>query len=237
MKKSVTKKKKINKIKNNEKLESNFKQFDKIVSKLEPAIVQDLENNIKNLEINDKKAYKVPLERSDNVTKKTIKNSVNPTIQTGFFKKKHDIPLNSKSRKILKKYPDKAFLVTMLFCNGTKKEFIFSNEQNYFIMDNKKYIIHYEESFYDLSLKMYNLIYHEDFPLPINREIITTGEEQFFSITPHNIKKYMEMDYVKKILSGEEIDKIMKIILVVTCANLIGMIILGITLYRMAKGG
>jgi hypothetical protein len=114
-----------------------------------------------------------------------------------FQRGKHIIKLSWLDRRKLKTDPEHTYIITMWFANGTCKTWVLKSKKRIFKQSGKHYYIHYEESYYDISLNQYHLYYHENFPNPINREVVKQGNEVYFSITPENLKDFIDMKYTE----------------------------------------
>jgi len=119
------------------------------------------------------------------------------------------IQLPFLSRFFLKKAPTRAYLITMLFGNGTSKTWAIKTgaDRVTFKFAGQVYYLDYEEAYFDLSLNQYHLLFHERFSTPINREIyIETAadgtESPYACVTPGNLQKIIEMKYVQAV-AGE----------------------------------
>lgn len=133
------------------------------------------------------------------------KKGVMPSFKS---KKENVIDFGMRSNYDLKKEPEKCYVIIMLFANGTMKEFVLkTSEQTFSISNNPKkhYHLYYEECYYNLSLNQFCLIYHENYVEPINREItVDNTESPYFSVSPDNMKDFVDMKYLKVITEAEQ---------------------------------
>ena len=153
-----------------------------------------------------------------------------------FFQKgKNLISFGFWGNKKLKKNPEKAFVITMFFANGTKKSFIIKTTESTFMYRKKAYYLYYEESWFDISLNQYHLFYHENYAVPINREVMQTGNEAFFNVTPENLKDLIAFEYVKVLAGAHTITGALKTLLILNFVELIGVVIMVISLFLKVK--
>lgn len=130
-----------------------------------------------------------------------------------------------------KKAKDRSYLITMRFSNGTERSWIIVTRQEVFYYRKRGYYLRYQDNFFDLSSNRYKLYYHEDYCLPLDRNIVvfqdtgTTIPKAFLSVTPHNLKPLIKMEYVKALAQAVEISKYFKfIIILIVIALIFGMI-------------
>jgi len=127
-------------------------------------------------------------------------------------------------KRKLKKNPEKCFIITMMHKNGTSKTFVIKPKDNTFDYSKKMYAILPDECWFDLSLNEYHFFYNEGCPTPINREIhfetektynhdgeIIKESDAYFSVSPHNLKEIIKMEYVKALSNSVELSKYLKI--------------------------
>jgi len=131
----------------------------------------------------------------------------------------------------LKLKPTKSYLVTMHFSNGTCKNFIIASNSELFTYKKRTYYLRYENSWFDLSFNLYRLNFFDDFPVPIDREVVKNGDSKFFSVTPENIKPLLKMEYVRALASSQEISKYLKMTIFLCAVCLLGIVIVGILVY------
>jgi len=129
---------------------------------------------------------------------------------------------------------DIAWIVTMLFSNGTCKQFIICTKDELFKYKNRWYHLRYENSWFDLSFKYYRLFFFDDYVEPLDKEIIRQGETSWWSVTPSNIKGYAKQQYVKN-LTESDITKWLKTITVMVMVSLF--LSFGMLAYLLIKGG
>ena len=140
-----------------------------------------------------------------------------------------------KSRNMMRKHPDKTFLITMFFKNGTSKTFSLATSENVFTFKNKTYMLYYEESWFDLSMNWFHLYYFENMAVPINREIQAIGEEAFFNVKPDNLKNLIRFEYVKVLAGAHSFDRMLKIIILLQFVNVVISIITAFMTYSGNK--
>lgn len=129
---------------------------------------------------------------------------------------------------------DTAWVVTMLFSNGTCRQFVICTGQEMFKYKNRWYHLRYENSWFDLSFKYYRLFYFDDYVEPLDKEIIRKGDTAWWTITPSNVKGYTRQQHIKNITESE-ITKWLKIIMIVSGITLIA--VFGMVAYFLTKGG
>ncbi len=122
--------------------------------------------------------------------------------------------------KLLRK-PDKSFMITMLYNNGTSKTFVITTLKDVFEHKKGMYYIHYDESVYDLTQKQYHLYYQQNFPTPIRREIKEEGNSKWFTVKPENLKPLLRQEYVKTLAEANEISKYLKLSLLIAAIGVL----------------
>ena len=129
---------------------------------------------------------------------------------------------------------DTAWVVTMMFSNGTCRQFVITTKQELFKYRNRWYHLRYENSWFDLSFKYYRLFYFDDYVEPLDKEIIRKGDMNWWTVTPENVKPYVKQQYVKN-LTESDITKWLKIITVIAGISLF--VSFGMVAYFLMKGG
>ncbi len=149
------------------------------------------------------------------------------------LEKKEKISFFNKLR--LKIRPDRSFLITMMFNNGTSKTFVIVAKNQTFQYRKKMYHINNEESFFNLTQKQYQFFYQEGSAEPINREIQKKGNEKWFSVTPENLKPLLRQEYVKTMAAASELSKFLKLSLLFAGINILVTIALGALMYQLLQ--
>lgn len=134
---------------------------------------------------------------------------------------RHILKLRNKDIKRLEKSPEDTFTITMFFKNGNSKTFVLVVHGYTFTMKKKTYYLYHEESWYDLSLDMYHLYFMEDHAVPINRETKKIGDENYFTVTPENLKELIEFKYADYLVKSDFLDKAIKALVVLSIINLV----------------
>jgi len=127
------------------------------------------------------------------------------------------------------KQPQNAYLITMFYNNGTEKTFTIVTEKNTFLHRAKLYVIIYEEVWKDLNMDNYHFYYNEGCPVPINRELSWIRdsdaeigkEEAFFSVSPHNLKSIIKMEYVQALANAVELNKYLQLNTIMNFFNIV----------------
>jgi hypothetical protein len=132
------------------------------------------------------------------------------------------------------RHGDTAWVVTMLFSNGTCRQFVITTKEEIFKYKTRWYHLRYENSWFDLSFKYYRLFYFEDHVEPLDKEIIRKGDIAWWTVTPENIKPYTKQQYVKN-LTESDITKWLKIIVVICGITLL--VVFSMVAYFLMKGG
>lgn len=145
--------------------------------------------------------------------------------------KQKRLKLKFFQRQKLAKQPEKTYIITMMFGNGTLKTWAITTSNSTFKLHKKMYFINYEECYYDISLNQYHLFYHEGFPSPLNREIIVKGKEAFFKVSPDNMEGYVGMRYLSALTRVTNI----KVYIIAIIIELVIILVLGG--YIIIKGG
>ena len=137
----------------------------------------------------------------------------------------------------LRRKPEKSFLVTMLFSNGTSKTFVVATREEVFTYKKRTYYLKYDDSWFSLSHNQYRLFYFDDSPVPLQREIIKRGEKPFWSVSPDNLKPLLKMEYVKTLAQSQELSRFLKFSLLLGVANaFLSVIILGLIYNGLYSG-
>ena len=143
------------------------------------------------------------------------------------FKKQEGIKPIDKLK--LKMFRTQTFVIEMFFSNGISKTFTIRTRKEYFAFKGKIYYLRYEDSWFNLSVNEYKLYYNEDYCCPIDRRIESLPdktapegfEKEYFTVTPSNIKSLMKYEYIKKITNFEDMNKYLKILLILVAINLL----------------
>jgi len=143
-------------------------------------------------------------------------------------------------RHKMKKFPEKTYIVSMFFPNGTYKEFVIIADKPTFSFNKKTYIIEPKKAYWDLMQNQYRLIYHADYITPIERDIkqyVDSKEKEIFlAVNPSNVENIIKQEYVKVLASSQNIDTYLKIGMIVSFVNLGLLLIMNISLYFLQKG-
>lgn len=143
--------------------------------------------------------------------------------------------LKFKDKHKVRRKPSKAFLITMRYSNGTRRSFIITTTKETFKHRKGLYYLYYENAFFDISNGLYHLDYFDDYCCPIDREIIKkvdkdapVGQERaYFTVTPHNLRPLLAMEYVKSLAQSQELNKYLKMTLLFSIVSIaIGVVIL-----------
>jgi hypothetical protein len=151
----------------------------------------------------------------------------------------------------LRMYPSSTFLILMEYSNGTSKLFVLKSSNETFKHKGRMYYLRYEDALYNLTHGQYILRYHEDYATPIDREITKLKDEElvdgkppsdekrtaFWSVTSHNLKPLIKMEYVKALASAQEISKYLKLGLVIGLVTLCILGFVAMQTYRLAPLG
>ena len=129
--------------------------------------------------------------------------------------------------------PSSCFLVTMLFNNGTSKQFVVSSNKEMFSYKGKSYYLRYEDAWFDLSYNQYRLMYFDDYSCPIDRKVLKQGDAAFFAVTSSNLKPLIKMEYVKALAQSQDISKYLLINMVVSVFTLM---LVFVNIYFAYKG-
>lgn len=138
-----------------------------------------------------------------------------------------------RDRIKLKRRPEISFLVTMLFSNGTIKHFVVTTKEEIFTYKKRTYYLKYTDAWFDLSHNQYRLFFFDDYPVPIDREIVKKGGEHWFSVTPQNLKPLVKMEYVKALANAHELSKFLKFTLLLMIVNTLILVAVAIFTYQI----
>ena len=129
--------------------------------------------------------------------------------------------LNIRARFKLNKKADSSFLVTMLFSNGCTRQFVVATNKEVFKYKGRLYYLRYENAWFDLSFRQYRLFYFDDYAVPIDREVIKKGDENWFSVTSSNLRPLIKQSYVKALQESAELTKMLKMVMIIAGLGLI----------------
>lgn len=162
----------------------------------------------------------VPLHRSfwDRITKKQ-----HPRVR----ELEQQENLRKKDIRKLNKKPDRAYLITMRFSNGTQRTWVIISSGELFKYHKREYHLLTANSLYDLTNHCYHLVYDEDYTEPINKNIALLEDDTmpdgkkraFFSVTPSNLKTVLRADLLRQLLDSQSLSKYMKLLVVLAFVN------------------
>lgn len=159
-----------------------------------------------------------------------------PVVKTGSVREvKQGEKLSLRDRWKLNTSASTSYLVTMLFSNGTCKQFVINTTEETFLYKKRMYNLFYENAYYDLSFKQYRLFFFDDHSIPLEREIKKSGDKSWWSVRPNNLKPLLQMEYVKTLAQSHEISRYLKMSLMLCAINLFILIIMGVMLYQKLK--
>lgn len=113
-------------------------------------------------------------------------------------------------KRKLKRKPETSFLIRMFFSNGTSKEFVISTTKETFDYLGRTYYLRYEDAYFNLTQNLYELNYFDDYPVPLDREVVKIGDKKFWTVTSENLKDIIKMEYVKALASSQELNKFLR---------------------------
>jgi len=132
---------------------------------------------------------------------------------------------------------DTAWVITMLFGNGTCRQFVITTKQELFQYKKRWYHLRYENSWFDLTYKYYRLFFFDDYVEPLDKEIIRKGDVSWWTTTPDNIKPYVQQQYVKN-LTESEFEKWLRILTVgMFIVFLLSVCGFGFIIYKLTGSG
>jgi len=130
--------------------------------------------------------------------------------------------LGFNNKRKAKTKQETAYLIKMLFLNATTKEYVINTKEPFFRLNKLHYMLVKEQARYNLNRQMYELIYCESYVLPINLQLIIENDNTatiedgknkvFMSITPHNLKAFIVMKFVDKVINPVDVDKWLKLV-------------------------
>jgi len=132
------------------------------------------------------------------------------------------------------RHGDTAWVITMLFSNGTCRQFVITTKEELFKYKGRWYHLRYENSWFDLSFKYYRLFYFDDYVEPLDKEVIRKGDTSWWTTTPSNIKPYAKQQWAKNLVESD-ITRWLKIITVIAGFSLF--VSFGMVAYFLLKGG
>lgn len=158
-------------------------------------------------------------------------------------KERHE-KLSFMDKRKLGTYPDETFIILMIFSNGSCREFVIRSREEYFEYKGRSYYLRFEDNIFNITQRDYMLIYHEDYTVPIGKQIhveldkdADTDEKEkiWLSVTPHNLKSVVKMEYVKVLSQSQELNKYLRMVMMLSAGTII--ISLGVLymIYNIAK--
>ena len=138
-------------------------------------------------------------------------------------------------KRKLNKKPERSFLVTMMFSNGTCKNFVVEANSETFEYNKKNYYLRYEDSWFNITHNQYELFFFDDHPVPLDRSITKQGDKKFWSVTSENLKPLIDMNYVKVLASSQELEQFMKTATTILIFVVFVLIVLGYKVFDIAK--
>jgi hypothetical protein len=124
----------------------------------------------------------------------------------------------------------RTFLVNIELFNGKHVQRVVVVKNKIFKYNDGFYIIDDSAKYENLSAEMWSLDYHEGIAIPIKRKISynslrdtmeTSGIDIENAIDPQNLKQFIEGQVIEKIMKGEELDSLFRLLKWVTIANLL----------------
>ena len=172
-------------------------------------------------------------EVKEGIVSPVVKNrSLNPF--SGNFKNK-TLKIPYWSRRKLKKKPDMSFLIKMKFSNGTSKYFVIATREELFTYKKRSYYLRYEDAWFNINTNQYELEYFDDSPVPISKKIIKKGNKAFHMVNPENLKPLFEMRKAELLASDQNIDKIMRNLMMIGIFTALLLLLCLFLIYRQGK--
>jgi hypothetical protein len=148
--------------------------------------------------------------------------------------------LRRKDTKKLNKKPDRAYLITMRYSNGTMRTFVIVSRGELFKLRKREYHLLTANSLYDLTNHCYHLEYDEDYTEPVNKNIILVPDETvadgkkkaFFSVTPSNLKTVLRADLLRQLLDSQSLSKYMKLLVIL---NFVTVLVSMVSIYLITS--
>jgi hypothetical protein len=127
--------------------------------------------------------------------------------------------------------PEKTYLINMELRNGKFSMFAISTNEEYFIHLGHQYIIDDDLKYYIVEAKCYCLDYHQDLALPIRRKVPLNDIRNILekggiidietAINPANLSRFQISNVIEKVLKGQEIDTMMRMLRLLTIISLL----------------
>jgi hypothetical protein len=133
--------------------------------------------------------------------------------------------MRRKDRKHLRKSPHNCIVVTMHHRNNTTRTFIINTKASHFEYQAKAYLLHMTNARNDLTRKLPHLHYSEESSMPLNHEVVKQGDKAWFSVTPATMLDYLKMEVIKAFVSSLELNKYLKMLVVISSVTGIAAII------------
>lgn len=182
------------------------------------------------------KDFKLPAHLAQDSRIEKLKKEV-PQVKHGIAKeKKKQVKLGYWNKRRLKKKPETSFLIRMKFSNGTSKEFVVSTKNETFKYMKRVYYLRYENSWFNLTQNQYELDFFDDYPVPLDREVLKKGDIAYWSVTSSNLKPLIEMEYIKALASSADIDKYLKMNATLSVFLVFIMLILTFFMFKVNRG-
>lgn len=144
-----------------------------------------------------------------------------PNKKRHWFDKRPVLKLPNKDRTLLKKEPNRTFLITMFYPNSTAATFTIKTKRPEFTHQGGKYLINEDDARLDTTLQRFHLYYHANHPTPIQREVYLTGNKEFFSIRPDSMEAYIDYRQLQGVMTGGEDDNKMLLLIVLCAINIV----------------
>ena len=160
---------------------------------------------------------------------KDVKKDIKDTKITPYDPLKKKVALldvKSRYKKLKARFkPEDTYLINMELRNGMHDFFFINSNKSNYVYKGGTYIIDDEAKYYVLSANRFALDYHQDLSVPIKRKIpfnevrkaivALESSEVETAINPSSLKHFIESEVIQKVMKGQELDAMLKKILIV----------------------
>ena len=119
-------------------------------------------------------------------------------------------------------FPGQTMLICMELRNGMHTQYMIMLKGNSFMYKDGEYVIDQTLKYYNIAAKMWCLDYHQDIPVPIKRIVPVQDIKNSIelegitdidtALNPQTLRQFIIGEFVQKIMKGEEMDKVFKML-------------------------
>lgn len=119
-------------------------------------------------------------------------------------------------------FPGETMLICMELRNGMHTQFMIMLKGTSFKYKEGEYVIDQTLKYYNIAAKMWCLDYHQDIPVPVKRLVPVQDIKNSIelegitdidtALNPQTLRQFIIGEFVQKIMKGEEMDKVFKML-------------------------